>query len=108
MGIFRPWRQDARATWWARVQHAVEQPLDQEHRDAVQRQARATGLVHSVLVTQDDVSVSVYLLVKADTAEEAALVGTRVAEAAHREAGHHLLGARISRTARPHRPAPQG
>jgi hypothetical protein len=47
--------------------------------------------------------VSVYLLVKADSAEEAALVASRVVAAAHREAGHGLLGRRLRRTAVPYR-----
>ena len=103
MTIFRPWRQDERPAWWARVVHEVHGPLDETDRDAIKKQAGDTGLARWVLVTEDKGSVSVYLLVKADSAEEAALVATRVVEAAHREAGHGVLGRRLQRSAAPHR-----
>jgi hypothetical protein len=104
--MFRPWRQDDRPAWWTRVVHEVAGSLDDADRDAVKKQAADTGLARHVLVTEDTAAgtVSTYLLVKADSAEEAAHVATRVAEAAHREAGHGLLRRRVRRTAAGHRP----
>lgn len=101
--MFRPWRQDERPAWWARVQHEVDGPLDQTEIDAVKKEALDTGLARWIIVTEDEGSVSAYLLVKADRADEAALVAARIAEAAHREAGHGLLGRRVRRTAVPYR-----
>ncbi len=104
--MFRPWRQDDRPTWWTGVVHEVAGPLDDANRDAVRKQAADTGLARHVLLTEDTAAgtVTTYLLVKADSAEEAARVASRVAEAAHREAGHDLLGRRLRRTAASHRP----
>jgi len=103
--MFRPWRQDDRPAWWATVEHAVIAPLYDSDRDAVKKQALETGLARSALVTQDYESVAVYLLVKADNAEEAAHAAGRIVEAAHREAGHGLLLRRVRVAARAHRPA---
>jgi len=100
--IFRPWRQDDRPTWWARVQHELTGPLDREGRDAVRQQALQTGLARFALVVQDGATVSTYLLVKADSDEEAEEVSAAVVEAAHREAGHGLLGRRMLRAATPY------
>ncbi len=101
--MFRPWRQDDRPAWWATVEHAVTAPLFDSDRDAVKKQALDTGLACSALVTQDDQRVIVYLLVKADTAEEAAHAAGRIVEAAHREAGHGLLLRRVRVAARAYR-----
>lgn len=108
MMMFRPWRQDDRPAWWTRIVHEVLEPLDDTDRDAVKKQAHDTGLARWVLVTEDLAAgtVSVYLLVKADSAEEAALVATRIAKAGHREAGHGRLGRRVRGAARPHRTPP--
>lgn len=108
--MFRPWRQDDRPAWWVRVVHEALGPLDETDREAVKKQAADTGLARHALVTEDVEAgtVSTYLLVKADSAEEAALVGLRVAEAAHREAGHGLLGRRVRRTAVPYRSGQSG
>jgi len=105
-GIWRPWRQDERPVWWAWVQHEVAAPLDETDRDAVRKQAHDTGLARHVLLTEAGGTVSAYLLVKADSAEEAAHVASRVVEAAHREAGHGLLGRRLRRAAARHRVGP--
>jgi len=104
--MFRPWRQDDRPSWWAGVVHQVAGPLDETDRDAVRKQATDTGLAQHVVVTEDTAAgtVTTLMLVKADSAEEAAHVATRVASAAHREAGHGLLLRRIRRSAAPHRP----
>jgi len=101
--MFRPWRQDERPAWWTRVVHALAGPLADSDHDAIRKQAGDTGLARWVLVGEDAGTVSVHLLVKADSAEEAAHVATRVVEAAHREAGHGLLGRRLRRTAVRHR-----
>lgn len=89
--------------WWARVQHELVAPLDRAGRDAVRQQALQTGLARFVLVTDDGATVSTYVLVKADSDEEAADVSTAVVEAAHREAAHGVLGRRILRSASPYR-----
>jgi hypothetical protein len=102
--VFRPWRQDDRPTWWARVHHELLAPLDARTRRAVERQAGATGLTPQALVTGGGGSITVTLLVKAETAEEAARAATRIVEAAHREAGHGLLGRRLPGTALRHQP----
>jgi len=104
--MFRPWRQDDRPTWWARVVHEVSGPLEETDRDAVRKQATETGLAQHVVVTEDAGAgtVTTLMLVKADSAEEAAHVASRVASAAHREAGHALLLRRVRRSAVPHRP----
>jgi hypothetical protein len=106
MTMFRPWRQDERPTWWARVVHEAAGPLDDADREAVRKQAHETGLAQHVVVTEDAAAgtVTTSMLVKADGAEEAAHVAARVALAAHREAGHGLLGRRLRRTAIRHRP----
>ncbi len=101
--IWRPWRQDERPVWWAWVQHEVAAPLDETDLDAVRKQAHDTGLTRHVLLTEAGGTVSAYLLVKADSAEEAAHVALRVVEAAHREAGHGLLGRSLRRSALPQR-----
>jgi len=103
--MFRPWRQDDRAVWWARVQHEVDAPLGRAGREAVRRRALDTGLARAAVVAEDDGTVSAYLLVKADDQEEATEVAARVVEAAHREAAHGLLGRRLLRSAGRYRPS---
>lgn len=73
MNILRPWRRDDRPSWWTRVQHEVTAPLGDVDRDAATKQARAAGWARSVRVTEnrDAGTVSVYLLIRADTVEEA-------------------------------------
>ena len=106
MSMFRPWRQDDRPAWWATVEHEVSAALCDLERDAVKKQALATGLARHALVTQVEGRVSVYVLVKADSAEEATHAAGRIVEAAHREAGHGLLVRRMRLAARPQQAGP--
>lgn len=62
-----------------------------------------TGMTREpVLVTADDGAATVWLLVRAHDERDAAHAACRIAEAAHRDAGHGRLGARLRGTAMPY------
>lgn len=100
--MYRPWRQDERPVWRARVEHDLARPLDSDDVEMIKAALLATGLTREpVLVTAGE-TVTVWLLVRADDERDAAWAGCRVAEAAHRQAGHGRLGGRLRRTAMPY------
>ena len=97
--MFRPWDEDPRPRWWARVQHETVAPLDNGDVQSVAAVLRATGMVRQILLRHDEASVTAWLLVKARSAHEAASAAQRIVEVAHHEAGHGLLGAPLGRWA---------
>jgi len=100
--MFRPWDQDPRARWWARVQDATTAPLERADEDAVLKVLADTGLVRQPRLIARDGSVIVWVVVRADSALEAAAVASRIADVAHRQAGHGLTLRRIRRSAKPY------
>jgi hypothetical protein len=85
--MFRPWDQDPRAKWWAWVQHTTGAPLEPADEDAVLKVLTDTGLVRQPGVITREGSVIVRIVLRADSAVEAAVVASRIADVAHREAG---------------------
>jgi len=101
--MYEPWDQDPREKWWARIQHATVAPFDRADVEAVKRVLLDTGMVRQPNLIPGETSIVVWVAVKADSVEEAAVTASRVIEVAHREAGHGLTVRRLRRSAMSYR-----
>lgn len=85
------------------MQHEIVGPFERADLDAVTKVLHHTGLVRQpTLVSRPD-SVILWMVVRAESAKEAAHAAERIADVAHREAGHELTLGRTRCSAVPHR-----